>query len=346
MKKTLLGTLTLLLVLFTACHNSTKTATQPCTVTEGNYALAESQIIFKDYMTKIASATQTNGMGVFMHNRQAPDPNDKTIVRINFDTRYSFALLDLTEEATLVMPETNGRYQSAWFVTEEHYNPMAINQPGTYKINEKNMGCKYVMVAIRTQVNMQDPEDMEAVTKLQDAIQLTQKDRGHYAPSQEWKMDEVLAMRQKYQKTTEEQHITPDKMFGKKGEVALLPHNCGVAYGWGGFTQDQAVYLTYTPVQDTPCTLTLKDVPIADNAFWSITIYDKDGYPHEAPFNINSRFVKNNVDGSATIHFGGDPQADNYMHIFEGWTFVLRMYLPQKAYFEGLWQKPELVRNP
>jgi len=33
--------------------------------------------------------------------------------------------------ATLVMPETVGRYQSAFVITEEHYNPFAYAEPGT-----------------------------------------------------------------------------------------------------------------------------------------------------------------------------------------------------------------------
>jgi len=67
-------------------------------LTDENYALAESQVIFKAYLSKIAAATNTDGMGVFMHNRKALDPKDKTVVRINFDTQYSSAILDLTEE--------------------------------------------------------------------------------------------------------------------------------------------------------------------------------------------------------------------------------------------------------
>ena len=44
---------------------------------------------------------------------------------------YSFAVLDLMAPATFVMPETVGRYQSAFVITEEHYNPFAYAEPGT-----------------------------------------------------------------------------------------------------------------------------------------------------------------------------------------------------------------------
>ena len=334
--------LPLMTVLCMACQNDEPG--QYTQLTDENYALAESQIIFADYVNRAAQFTGTNGVGVLYHVRTAADPNDKTVVRINFDTRYSFAVLDLTCDATITMPQTNGRYQSVWFVTEEHYNPMATTEPGSYTITQKDMGSKYVLAIFRTQVNMQDEADMQAVTQLQDAIILTQADRGQYIVTNNWNMDDVLAMRKKYQDIAVEKNIPTSEMFGKKGEVSLENHNCGVACGWGGFTPDQAVYLNYTNNQNKPCTLLLKDVPVADNAFWSVTVYDSDGYPQGEYYNCNSSFATSNALGEVLIHFGGnDKTADNYLDIFPGWTFILRLYLPQEAYFDGTWQQPALV---
>ena len=312
-------------------------------VTDENYALAETQVIFADYRDRIAAVSGTGGTGVFLHNTNAADPNDKTVVRINFDTRYSMCLLDLKEDAVLTMPETGGRYQSAWFVTEEHYNPMAITAPGTYTLTEEMMGSRYVLIIVRTLVNMKDEKDMGVVTELQKQLKIEQADRGSYEPSCQWNMDEILAMRKKYVEIATKKQLVADDMFGKKGSLTQENHNCGVAYGWGGFTSDQAVYLSYIPQNEEPCTLTLKDVPVADNAFWSITIYDIEGYPQGDPYNINSTFAARNEDGSVTVHFGGDDKSvANYMEIFPGWTFILRLYLPQDEYFNKTWTKPEL----
>lgn len=312
-------------------------------VTDENYALAETQVIFTDYRDRIAAVSGTGGTGVFLHNTNAADPNDKTVVRINFDTRYSMCLLDLKEDAVLTMPETGGRYQSAWFVTEEHYNPMAITAPGTYTLTEEMMGSRYVLIIVRTLVNMKDEKDMGVVTELQKQLKIEQADRGSYEPSCQWNMDEILAMRKKYVEIATEKRLAADDMFGKKGSLTQENHNCGVAYGWGGFTSDQAVYLSYIPQNEEPCTLTLKNVPVADNAFWSITIYDIEGYPQGNPYNINSTFAARNEDGSVTVHFGGDDKSvANYMEIFPGWTFILRLYLPQEEYFNKTWTKPEL----
>ena len=96
---------------------------------------------------------------------------------------YSFAIVDLTEDVVLTMPETNGRYQSAWFITDEHYNPMAFIEPGTYTLTQEDMGSRYVMIGMRTQVNVADPADLAIVHEIQDQLILEQKDTGEFTPS-------------------------------------------------------------------------------------------------------------------------------------------------------------------
>jgi hypothetical protein len=236
------------------------------------------------------------------------------------------------------MPETNGRYQSAWIISEEHYNPGAFTTPGAHRITQEWVGTRYAVIVMRTQVNTMDPTDLAKVNALQEKLQLIQKNRGSYVASHNWDMDEILKMRAKYMEIGNT--LSTDVMFGKKGEVPLKVHNAGTAFGWGGFTPQQAVYPQYFPTSTEHQTLTLKDVPV--KAFWSITVYDKDGYPQTDTYNINSAFAVADADGSVTINFGGDKNTKNYMETFDGWNFTLRMYQPTEAYFDGQWTKPEL----
>ncbi|NQZ53984.1 MAG: DUF1254 domain-containing protein, partial [Piscirickettsiaceae bacterium] len=259
------------------------------TVTEENYDIAETQGIIESYIKKIAKATNTDGIGVFWHDRKTADPKDKTIPRINFDTIYSWTIVDLTEELTLTMPETGSRYQSAWIVDEEHYNPMAFNEPGEYKLTEENVGTRYAVVAIRTQVNSTDPDDLAKANKAQDGLMLLQKDKGAYVPSYKWNHDEVKNMRAHFEKLAKDKGITSEVMFGKKGERTPEQHRAGTAVGWGGFTPEQAVYPLFYPTSTEYQTLTLKEVP-TDN-FWSVTVYDEGGFAATDTYNINSQFA-------------------------------------------------------
>ena len=321
--------------------NTSKEVTQTTKVTPENYGLAETQVIFNGYLKKMAAVSGTNGTGVWLHNKKGADPKDKKVMRINFDTIYSFAIVDLTEPVTLVMPETNGRYQSAWIITEDHYNPFSFEKAGEYTLTQKSVGNRYAMIAIRTQANVEDPKDMEEANALQEKLVLKQKDRGEYKASHKWDMADIMKMREHYQELQRKTGITTEVMFGAKGLRTLEQHNIGTSFGWGGLTPKQAVYPAYNPTSSKPQTLTLKDVPV--NAFWSITVYDKGGYPQTDTYNINSQFAKKNEDGSVTIHFGGDAKASNYMETFKDWNFILRLYQPTEAYFDGSWKLPKLV---
>jgi len=349
MRKIILSSLLIVTFSLTAQANTASdaakqvqaTSAKTTKVTPENYGLAETQEIMTGYVKKIAAATGTDGVGVIMNVRDGADPKDKTIMRINFDTIYSWIVLDLTEPATIVMPDVGGRYQTAWVISEEHYNPFAFDKPGEYILTKENVGTPYAIVVFRTQANVEDPKDMEAAHKAQDGLAVKQKSKGTYVASNKWDAAEILKTRKHFQAIQKEKGITSDNMFGKKGERTLEEHNVGTSFGWGGFTKEQAVYPIFYGKGTKPQTFTLKDVPV--KAFWSITVYDDGGFAQTDTYNINSQFAKKNADGSVTIHFGGDPKADNYMAIFDNWNFALRLYQPTKEYFDGTWKKPELV---
>ena len=62
-------------------------------------------------------------------------------------------------------------------------------------------------------------------------------------------------------------------------------------------------------------------------------------------YSFNNVTAKKDQDGSITIHFGGDPKADNYLSIMEGWNYIVRLYQPQKAILDGsfTFPSPELA---
>merc|ERR1712194_379016 len=175
--------------------------------------------------------------------------------------------------------------------------------------------------------------------------------------------EEILSMRAHFEKVVQQHpEITSENMFGPRNSWPLLNHNCGTAYGWGGFPKEQAVY-PQIHVPDSALagdkgryTLTMQDVPIQATAFWSITVYDEQGYVSTKDgdfYNINSAFAvadingNNNNNKSYTIHFGNNYDKNivpNVINIMPGWNITVRLYQPTSDYFDGTWKLPELVR--
>ena len=263
------------------------------------------------------------------------------MIRINFDTLYSWLILDLTTPATFTLPQTNGRYQSAMVVNGQGY-VYVEKEPGSYTITQEGVGSRFALVAFRTGVNIQDPEDVAQAQALQAKLSVKQAQTGEFVQPNQWDLDQMLALRAAYNEERNVKGVKSESLFGRPGEITPEQNNMGVADGIGGLPKEGAVYLFYTPKSTEPQTLTLRDVPNGDNAFWSLTVYDKDGFPSGSSFNLNSAFATANASGDVVICLGGDSQQDNYLEIYPGWNATFRIYNPKPAYFDGSWTRPEL----
>lgn len=199
------------------------------------------------------------------------------------------------------------------------------------------------MVLVRTFADPNDPADMKTAHALQDAIQIRQASPGKLELP-DWDTVSLAETRQQLNQMAAKMKDFSEA-FGRRGEVDPIQHLIGSAAGWGGNPQRGAMYFNATPERNdgkTPYTLTMpKDVPV--EAFWSVTVYNKDGFftPNELnAYSFNSVTAERNGDGSVTVHFGGDPKATNYLPITDGWNYVVRCYLPGWQIIEGNWAPP------
>ena len=311
-------------------------ADAPIHVNVDNFVRAETASQIDRFLKNMAGGN----INTWVHLRTPTPLDNQTVIRMNRDTLYSAAIIDISKGATLTMPETGDRYLSMQVVNEDHYINKVYHDAGTYKLTMEEFHTPYVFLSARILVNASDPADIKKANALQDQITTNAASARPYTHPN---YDQVSY------KATHKSLIElsrgvsgTEKMFGKKEDVGEVRHLLGTAFGFGGLPEYEAYYLNIEPnLPVAAYQLTVKDVPV--NAFWSISVYNKDGYfqknKHNA-YSMNNISGTPNKDGSFTIHFGGDPKSVNYLHIREGWNYSVRLYQPRKEILDGTWIFP------
>lgn len=307
-------------------------------VTVENFSRAESDLYF-------SSIAKRGGFGTFDHSREPALIDEQTVIRLNRDTLYSAAVFDLDAgPVTITLPDAGPRFMSMQIINEDQYSPHVFYASGSYTIKREAIGTRYVVAAIRTLVDPANPQDVEQVHALQDAIGVEQASPGRF---------EVPNWDQESQKKVRNALLVlaatlPDsqKMFGAKDQVDPVRFLIGSAMGWGGNPETEATYLNVTPTHNDGKTvhkLTVKDVPV--NGFWSISLYNAEGYFQQNDFHaysVNNITAKRDADGSITVQFGGcDGKATNCLPIMPGWNYMVRLYRPRAEILNGTWTFPE-----
>lgn len=285
------------------------------------------------------------GIGVFRHNREPARIDEQTVIRLNRDTLYSFAIVDLAEPVRLSLPEAGDRYVSAMIVNEDHYINSVIHDAGDHVITRDEQGSRYVLVGVRILVDPVDPADIAAVSALQDQISIT-AGSGESFVMPDYDIAGLDATR----------HLLLglaagltnfDHSFGRADEVRPVRHLIACAAGWGGLPTSEAAYVGVDPkVPPGDYDLVFSDVPV--DAFWSVSVYNADGFfepnAHDL-YTVNSVTGAREQDGSTVVRFVADADGDlppNAILTPPGWNYLIRLYRPHPEILTGRWMPPEL----
>lgn len=310
-------------------------------VNADNFARAETDRMFADIQR------DAGGVNIFRHNREPAPIDGQTVIRLNRDTLYSFAIVDLAEGATLVIPESGERYLSVMILDQAHYVRGVLHDAGTYELAELAPDSEYVLVAARTLVDPSDAEDIAAVARLQDAMSL---EAGSARPYEKTDYDAASLDATRGALLTLAAGLRGfDRTFGGEDEVDPVRHLIGTAAGWGGLPITEASYVGVDPQQPVGFyDLTMRDVPV--DAFWSVSVYNAEGFfePNaENRYSVNSVTGVRDEDGSITVRFTppGEATEANSIPLPEGWNYLLRLYRPRPEFLDGSWQAPDLIRR-
>lgn len=320
---------------------STSTQAQnPISVTVDNFTRAETD----RYLA--ANAKDAGGVGKFHHAREPASIDNQTVIRLNRDTLYSFAVLDLgAGPVTITLPDAGKRFMSLMAINQDHYVQFVAYDTQPRTLTEKDMGTRYAFVAVRTLVDPNDSKDVDAVHKLQNAVKITQKEAGKLELPN-WDQTSLSEIRGALELLA--RHSSSfSRSFGRKDEVDPVHHLVGTAAGWGGNPDKDATYTGAAPAKNDGKTIYKLAVPanVPVDAFWSVSLYNAKGYFEKNPYNayaVNSVTAERSTDGSVTIQFGGcDGRIPNCLPTMEGWNYLARMYRPRPEILGGKWKFPE-----
>jgi hypothetical protein len=302
-----------------------------------NFARAETDRMFA------ALAQQAGGVNRLHHNRVPTPLDQQPVIRMNRDTLYSLAIVDLDGGATVTVPASGDRYVSVMIVNHDHYINRIIHDAGEHELTVDELETRYVAVAARVLVDPNDPDDIAAVGELQDGFAIRATSAQPFTPT-EYDTETLDDTR------TALLHLAKNvqgfaRTFGRKEEVDPVRHLLGTAAGWGGLPEHEAYYVNVDPgLPVGRYTLRVGDVPV--DGFWSISLYDADGYfpTSGQPVSVNDITAERDADGGITVHFGDWPDGTpNRLPVDDGWNYLVRLYRPRPAILDGSWTFPSVT---
>lgn len=304
------------------------------TVTNENFVRAETNRML------VGIQAQAGGVNRWRHNREPASIDEQTVIRMNRDTLYSFAVVNISEPATVTVPDAGGRYLTVMVVNQDHYINRILTEPGDYPLTMVEFDTPYVVLVARILVDATDPADIAEVNALQDGFAVRAAD-GDPLVLPDYDEESFTAVREALLAESA-QGMDTHRMFGAKSEVDPHRHLLGTAGGWGGLPEQEAFYSSVAPQLPVGrYALTARDVPV--DAFWSVTVYGEDGFLHKNDldaYSVNSVSGTRNADGSITVSFGADGSDPNPLPLVEGWNYTVRMYRPRPAILDGSWAFP------
>ncbi len=283
------------------------------------------------------------GVNRWQHQRTPASVERQPVIRMNRDTLYSQAVVDLAGGATLELPDAGGRYQSAMVVDRDHHVGAVLHEAGRHELTEERFGSRHVVVLVRTLADPGDDADMAAAHALQDQLRLDASSSEPFTMP-DYEPESFRAVREAVLELA--RHWDGfTRAFGRADEVDPIDHLIGTAAGWGGLPASEAMYVGVEP--GLPATglyrLTLADVPV--DGFWSVSVYNRAGYfePNDrGAYSVNDLTAERDPGGSVSIHFGNEGEVPNLLPITEGWNYLVRLYRPRAEVRDGTWTPPRV----
>ena len=269
--------------------------------------------------------------------RELTNTDNQDVIRMNRDTLYTRTVLDVTGGASITTKEYAG-FQNINVIDINHGQVASLTGHGTLKIDESMLTeGHHVYVIVRTGLlrNLSEDEMMAKAHQAQDAVSVAFKSSTPFTPPVKYDFSTLDKVKYKILKAFA---INPQKDVAKLGLGTVKERDPDaarvvVAIGWGALAGQEAVYSAFSG-QKERVSFTIDSKPNANKTgFFSVTIYNGDGYIATLNYAINSDDMVANKDGSYTMTFlaSGEPIKEGEKNVIRTprgkvWTGVLRSY--------------------
>lgn len=291
------------------------------------------------------------------------------VVRMNCDTLYSYAVFDLSLEGVIIeLPANDGPYMSLYVIDQDQYS-LSVDYPDkrknlsiAFEYRSKSKGkrdkkvsspTRYIFALIRTLANPNNASDLDRAHALQNAVKITQNKTGVFAIPK-WNVATLTEVQTVIADL--ESYLAPNtRVLGYRGKITETAHLVGSATGWGGLPLQYADYELIDPSSSgsfnssAVYAITVTSVPILEGGFWSVTVYNESGYLEYntyGSYSLNILSAQAETNGSYVIYFSAT-KADymtNWLYIYSGWNYMVRLYKPSLSIIDGKWKFPTLTQ--
>lgn len=311
-------------------------SSSPSFTASGGEKVTMDNIVRAETAKYFAEETIITGPNKFRHERKGIQLDNQTVIRSNFDLIYSYAVFDASKGLTIIVPPY-GLYQSVQIFDENHVTLAVVYPDQTVKINKEQLTYgDHVYLFMRTMPPSMDEAGLKKLHERQDSVLVTAGSANPYVSEVKYDVESFNKLR------TDLIKRAPTECIVYKGFIESLediqePHYQMVNLaGWGGLPATQTHYFVVLPGDDESAngraasmTFNAPDLQYKRSGYWSLTIYDADGWVVTDPFKISSLEAKPNADGTFTINFNGPEGSINNLKAPKKWNALFRCYLPK-----------------
>ena len=287
-------------------------------------------------------AQERAAVNEFTHNRKLTPTDEQPVVRMNRDSYYSFAVVDVSAGASLTIPPVpEGKYVSVQPVTMDHrIQPMSYGS-GTFELGTHFGSHMYLIIRLDSTLSQAE------ASAIQDGMSIAATSSQPFTapPVNKESFEAVeLALRKKLMDLIAlDGGNVVTGMFtaptdDSRGLYDFDKYTVGAAVGWGGAQLRDNLYESSPNFPAEGCYSATFEDP-GNGAFWSVTVYDQNGFMFDDIANMSSDFATANEDGTFTVNMGCGDDAINNMPIVNEtgvFNFIVRHYIPSdRVRFDG-----------